>query len=501
MDLNKIKKLDWYRQETEILPYYGYTACSAVLEYFHNSDYIIWLCNQQNARGYMEKSFLRDLAEKHLDQEKKRPHYTESLFKKWNQDIKQINRRLFDKIMAADTTKLSNSALLGLNKKIAWQSYQLLLHFYMDIFDVDAEGIIERELVEARVNLDENERNVMMLADKLLAYQRAELSLLRIVRLVRQTPGAANIFAHIVAPENLHRLQLIPKIKTALEAHQKQYFWIYNSWGNVRTLSLFDFVDSVKQVLSGPRDINRELAELENYEKEIKIKKGQITRKHKMSPWLVRMFAMFSLLLYWRDERKSEVQQTNYYLDKLGKEIARRSHLAWEDVALCNPLEIKSLPVSKAAVKKFRDLFSNNYMMVWNGKKVEHLPEKVGQKLFKVLEDVIQKEVGEIRGMIACPGKVKGEVVVISRAEEFKKMAPGKVLVSPSTRPDFVPLMKKAAAIITDEGGITSHAAIVSRELKVPCIIGTQIASQVLHDGDLVFVNADHGIVIVEKTK
>ena len=68
------------------------------------------------------------------------------------------------------------------------------------------------------------------------------------------------------------------------------------------------------------------------------------------------------------------------------------------------------------------------------------------------------------------------------------------------TRPEFVPLLKQASAIITDEGGITSHAAIVSRELKIPCIIGTKVATKVLKDGDKVEVNANHGVVrIIEQ--
>ena len=63
------------------------------------------------------------------------------------------------------------------------------------------------------------------------------------------------------------------------------------------------------------------------------------------------------------------------------------------------------------------------------------------------------------------------------------------------TRPDFMPLMRKAKAVITDEGGITCHAAIVSRELGIPCIIGTKIATKVLKDGDMVEVDANKGIV------
>ena len=67
------------------------------------------------------------------------------------------------------------------------------------------------------------------------------------------------------------------------------------------------------------------------------------------------------------------------------------------------------------------------------------------------------------------------------------------------TRPEFVPLMKKALAVVTDEGGITCHAAIVSRELRIPCITGTKNATRILKDGDLIEVDADNGVVKIIK--
>jgi len=79
--------------------------------------------------------------------------------------------------------------------------------------------------------------------------------------------------------------------------------------------------------------------------------------------------------------------------------------------------------------------------------------------------------------------------------EDFDKFESGDILVTSMTRPEFLPIMKKAAAIITDEGGITCHAAIVSRELNIPCVIGTKNASRSLKDGNRVEVDADHGIV------
>jgi pyruvate,water dikinase len=75
------------------------------------------------------------------------------------------------------------------------------------------------------------------------------------------------------------------------------------------------------------------------------------------------------------------------------------------------------------------------------------------------------------------------------------KISEGDILVSVSTSPQLLPAMKKASAFITDMGGITSHAAIVSRELKKPCVVGTKIATQVLRDGDIVEVDANKGVI------
>lgn len=210
------------------------------------------------------------------------------------------------------------------------------------------------------------------------------------------------------------------------------------------------------------------------------------------------MFEFFNLLSYWRDERKVEMQKMNHYLEVLGREIGRRSDFGWDEIKIMNPCQINNIPVKKEQLDIFKKLLIEQSVLVWDEKKVFHLPKKESQKYYQAVEASIQSDVTEIRGMIACPGKVRGEVVVINKKEEFEKMQDDKILVTNMTRPEFVPLMKKSVAIVTDEGGITSHAAVVSRELKVPCIIGTQVATKMLKDGDRVFINADHGVVIVE---
>lgn len=105
-----------------------------------------------------------------------------------------------------------------------------------------------------------------------------------------------------------------------------------------------------------------------------------------------------------------------------------------------------------------------------------------------------------IKGNTACGGVVRGVVrLVLTNKIKSIKFNKGDILVSASTSPELMPLIRKCGAIITDEGGLTCHAAIISRELKIPCIIGTKIATQVLQDGNKVEVNANEGIIKIIK--
>lgn len=119
-----------------------------------------------------------------------------------------------------------------------------------------------------------------------------------------------------------------------------------------------------------------------------------------------------------------------------------------------------------------------------------------GKKEVKAME---KKDVSEAKvlakGLGASPGVGMGPVKLIKSAKEIKNMTRGEVLVTEMTTPDFVPAMKKASAIVTNTGGMTSHAAIVSRELGVPCVVGTQNATEVLSDGMEVSVDGSHGII------
>jgi phosphohistidine swiveling domain-containing protein len=105
----------------------------------------------------------------------------------------------------------------------------------------------------------------------------------------------------------------------------------------------------------------------------------------------------------------------------------------------------------------------------------------------------------DIKGVVACRGRAKGVVRLLHNIHDNYFFEPGDILVTGMTSPNFIYVMKKAGAIVTDLGGTTCHAAIISRELDVPCIIGTKNATKILKDGDEVEVDADNGIVKIIK--
>jgi len=129
---------------------------------------------------------------------------------------------------------------------------------------------------------------------------------------------------------------------------------------------------------------------------------------------------------------------------------------------------------------------------------IEDFSSSHQQYSFKI-ENVPYAMMKELRGQVACKGKARGRVRILKRKDQVSDIIQGEIIVSPMTTPDFLAAIQKAAAIVTDEGGVTCHAAIVARETGKPCIIGTKFATKILKDGDLVEVDADKGIIRIIK--
>lgn len=136
---------------------------------------------------------------------------------------------------------------------------------------------------------------------------------------------------------------------------------------------------------------------------------------------------------------------------------------------------------------------------IYTGGKIEEFLLKNDIILEKEKEIKNIKNIDQFKGSVAQKGIAKGKVRIVFTMDDLHKVKKGDIIVSSMTGPDFMVAIKKSSAIITDEGGITCHAAIVSRELKIPAVIGTKIATKVLKDGDLVEVDANQGIIKIIK--
>lgn len=208
---------------------------------------------------------------------------------------------------------------------------------------------------------------------------------------------------------------------------------------------------------------------------------------------------VFQELAEWRDDRKRMHFVMLYGCARILREILRRQGV--------DPELFKNLTHEEAGQlfdgKDFREELQRRvglFLLSSTGPDgITTFSEgEEAEKRFKQLkEQFTVSAVSEFKGMVASRGKVIGRVRLVPtmESETAKLLEEGDILVTSMTRPEFLPIMKKAGAIVTNEGGISCHAAIVSRELGKPCIIGTKIATRVFKDGDLVEVDAEKGIV------
>ena len=207
-----------------------------------------------------------------------------------------------------------------------------------------------------------------------------------------------------------------------------------------------------------------------------------------------------SFCIWWQDQRKFYIFRANYYIDLFLKEFSSRSGVDFNDLHYYNYKEILLLIDNKKSVSQNELNKHCQYFLFLHSKKRNSLEYFSGAEVKNFIqpytEIAVDKNLTQIKGLVVSRGKtVTARVKILYTSKEADKIKKGEVLVAPMTSPDYIIAIKKAGAIITDEGGITCHAAIVSRELGIPCIVGTKIATQVLKDGDLVEVDANHGWV------
>ncbi|MBI4262254.1 hypothetical protein HY624_01895 [Candidatus Uhrbacteria bacterium] len=212
------------------------------------------------------------------------------------------------------------------------------------------------------------------------------------------------------------------------------------------------------------------------------------------------LFSILHAVTLMQDDRKMINAQVCYYLyhdifSVLAKQFhVTQAHIQYLDIDLLQQyVQTGDRAALRDALKAREDFFvvlrDDTTRVVHYGKESKQYLKKIGI----VLE--VTQNATEVRGVTAHPGVVRGPVRIVHTSSDRKKFPEGSILVTGMTTPDFVPLMKRTAAIVTDEGGITSHAALVARELGKPCIVGTRNATRVFKDGDDVTVDANVGVV------
>jgi len=261
-------------------------------------------------------------------------------------------------------------------------------------------------------------------------------------------------------------------------------------------LSQKHFQEEITAWRQSGKDLREELKKIENTPRLNRQRKAKLFQKYKFSRLLKTLLKISEDFTWWQDERKKSTYLNIHIGSQVLAEIGRRTGYKPSELKYAVAPEIPEIIKRHSpARKKLRARRNNSiFIMTKNGYAVEtsRKAEAIRRLMFPKSK---VDEVNDIRGLSASLGKAVGRVRVIKSATEISKVKTGDILVAVMTRPDYIAAMKRAAAIVTNEGGITSHAAIVSRELGIPCIIGTKIATQVFRDGDLVEVNANHGWV------
>ena len=281
----------------------------------------------------------------------------------------------------------------------------------------------------------------------------------------------------IKGEDKIEDLLLNKKLVEKIKEHKIKWGWIQNSYAGVRDISVEEFLESLKK------------AKLPKISKN----KNSLSKKYEL------LAKTLGLLINMKDERKKQMLLLVSLMDLNLNKISSETGIQVERLRWFSHKEVEKIRKNK---KYDRDYSNNKWraFFVANDEEID-LSEELISEIKKVAQHKIEDGI-LIKGGVANKGKIKGRARIITGSGDAKEMKSGEILVASMTRPDFVIAIKRAAAIVTDEGGVACHAAIIAREMNKPCIIGTKIATKVIKNGDLIEVDANLGVVrIIEKAK
>jgi len=295
--------------------------------------------------------------------------------------------------------------------------------------------------------------------------------------------------------------EIKPFIFKKINEYYKTYNYVNRMW--IGQPSSFEyFLKELVKLVGNHADIDKIIAREKQEFEGLQKKRTDLFKKLGIRGKWRRAFDGFGDFMVTKIYRRYAQLYACYKINMVMEEVARRCNLSLKQTRFLLPHELKRL-LYEGFVDK-GELSKRTEFCVYYGEKGKEIyftgvkAKQLADEAAKTNHDLVD----EIKGQVACVGNAKGVVKKVFRPSDMHKMNKGDILVSIATDPDIVSAMKKAAAIITDQGGVTSHAAIVSREMNTPCVIGTKIATKVLEDGDLVEVDARKGLInILERVK
>lgn len=284
-----------------------------------------------------------------------------------------------------------------------------------------------------------------------------------------------------------------------LEGHLKKFAYVGVSYYQEPPRSEKDYMEQINKYLKEKRNWQYFKKVLEEQKRDFR---NRLRLRDKMFNRVKNTDLEKAILILreavWRKDyfRGSVSEIIYYYFNALLKELAHRLNIKEDKIKSLTDKELKQLMRGRKLNWKEinqRQIYYaigtlNHKFFLYYGLKAK----QIEKKYFIPLKS---EQVDELKGISAQKGIARGYAKIILSHDDFKKFKENDILIASNTMPEYMPIILKAKALVTEIGGLTCHAAIVSRELKKPCIIGVNNITNVLKDGDLVEVDANKGII------
>ena len=398
------------------------------------------------------------------------------------------------KLLKIEPKKLDYSSLIKLYREFEVQTLNLRAYAIIpNLLEVGKESIfsIAEKVLIKQIGSAEHAKEYLgklTTPTKLTTQRQHELNLYRIQN-------------HIIK-NKVKKWKNDNAVINLIDKHVKKFGWIaYYYIGPAWNRN--DIIKIIENNIKIIKNTKEKIKEILEYRKVTENEKRKLQKKLKLDVDSKALFDKICTMIFLKAYRKEYLIYSNFCFDPILREIGKRLELELKYVRYLTISEIEKYLSNKklwtSAVKKIiKNRYNKGCISVAEKGKIKLLSLTAGKKYNKYIKkEKVQNEseIKELTGSCAFSGIVVGKARIINLKEEVNKIKKGEILVSRSTNPDLIIAMQKASAFVTNEGGITCHAAIVAREMKKPCVIGTKIATKVIKDGDYIEVDAGKGIV------